>query len=943
MRMRRVTISAAALFVLGSMTAAPAARAASATTLYVGTHWPSATCSDTAAGAGSQATPFCTIQAAVDKAQPGYTVLVGSGSFAPFTVSTSGTAGAPITITSGSDNLGTVPQSTVWDAGATPAVTISGANYVDISGLFVSATAEPDLLITGSSHVGVDGDRFQLSGSAAATQPLVHLTGGSSSVTLSRDGVFANDSGGLLVVDGGGAGDVITTSYLGENQIGPGVVIDGAPDIEMTSNTLENFCGTGIQILGGSAAVLENNVVYGQVLPRHCTVPAASILGLSVDGASAAASTADYNVIDTSFAAGSATYSWAGNTYSSAAAFASATGHGTHDVSSYSVPNAAAVTGVSPAAIDSANADAPGELATDVLGHARIDDPVVPDTGSGAHGYYDRGAVEQQPTSDSALVFTSDPDRSGGAAPVGGTVTVSGQVFDGWNGKTTCAIDFGDGSSAKVPVVNEQFGPECDTPHQYATTGTYTPTLSVTFSDGTTKTSSTQITINAAAPLALSFSLAADSSTGVTPHCSATSGWTIDSITVNFGDEGAAVENCDHHIYERPGTYTVTMTATDAGGNTASVTKTFTTAGDYYTPVVPTRILDTRTGLGTTADTAAKVPANGTIKLKVTGVNGLPLSGIDSVALNVTVTNPAAGGYVSAYPDGIAKPTVSNLNFAAGETIPNTVIVKVGAGGYIDLTNASGAPADLIADVQGFYSADGSSGYRTVTPTRVLDTRTGKTTIPANGTAKVYFGSYTGATAVTVNLTAVNAKQGGYLTAYPSDAAMPKASNVNFTPGQVIQNEAIVKVGADGYVDFTNGSGGSVDLIVDLTGYFTDGTGMGFVPINPTRVLDTRQTSATGVSSDQIADVSLNGAPSFTLGAPEAVAANVTVTGPAAGGYVTVYPGSTPRPSTSVLNFTPGQTIANATTVGANNAQISLYNGSGGSANLIMDVFGFYN
>lgn len=938
MSTRRAAVATAVLVVLGSATGVPGAHAADAATLYVGANWPSATCSDSAAGAGSKTTPFCTIQAAVDIAQPGDTVLVGSGSFAPFTVSTSGTAEAPITITSVAHSLGTTSSSGVAGTGTTPTITISGANYVDLSGFRVVTAAASDLLITNSGHVVVDGNAFAQSTQATDTQPLIHLTGGSSAVTLSRNSAIAFDSAALLAVDGGGAGDVITTNYLGTNLAGPGVLIGGMSDIDVTSNTVDTFCGTGIQVAGATTAKIQNNVVYGRGAIRHCTVPPASIVGLSADASSAAGSTADYNVIDASFAgAGAVDYSWAGTTYSSAASFASATGQGTHDVSSYTVANAATVSGVSQALIDSANADAPGELATDVRGNARVDDPVVSDTGTGTHSYYDRGAIEQQQTTNGAYLSLADPDGSLGPTPVGGTVTLSGQVFDGWNGATKCTFDFGDGTGATAPVQNQTVAPECITTHQYAATGTYTPKLTVVFSDGTSETTGvSQITITPAAPLVPSFSLVADSSTGVLPHCGATSGWTIDSITVDFGDEGTAVSSCTDHHYERAGTYTVTMTAKDSGGNTASVTKTFTTAGDFYTPIVPVRVLDTRASF-------KSVPANGTIRFKPSGL-GLPSTGLDAIALNVTVTNAGAGGYVTAYPDGTAKPAVSNLNFSAGQTIANTVIVKVGADGYIDLTNTSSAPVDLIADAEGSYSTDGYAGYHPVTPTRVLDTRASKATVAANATTKVYFGSYTGAAAVTLNITAVNERQGGYITAYPDGWSMPTASNVNFGPGQVIQNEAIVEVGSDGYVDFTNTSGGTVDLVIDLTGYFTGGSGMGFVPINPTRILDTRKTLVSGVQPNGIATGTVGGgAAPFDLGVPAAIAANVTVTNPAAGGYVTVYPAATPRPITSVLNFSPGQTIANAATVGTSNGQVSLYNGSSGRVDLITDVFGFYN
>ena len=48
-------------------------------------------------------------------------------------------------------------------------------------------------------------------------------------------------------------------------------------------------------------------------------------------------------------------------------------------------------------AIDSANANAPGEV-DDSLGGLRVDDPLVANTGTGVVSYHDRGAFEWQPS-----------------------------------------------------------------------------------------------------------------------------------------------------------------------------------------------------------------------------------------------------------------------------------------------------------------------------------------------------------------------------------------------------------------------------------------------------------------------------------------------------------------------------------------------------------------
>jgi hypothetical protein len=55
------------------------------------------------------------------------------------------------------------------------------------------------------------------------------------------------------------------------------------------------------------------------------------------------------------------------------------------------------------------------------------------------------------------------------------------------------------------------------------------------------------------------------------------------------------------------------------------------------------------------------------------------------------------------FPDGTARPATSNLNFTAGETIPNLVIVPVGADGKVDFYNDSAGTVQLIADLSGVW------------------------------------------------------------------------------------------------------------------------------------------------------------------------------------------------------------------------------------------------
>ncbi|MFC7491390.1 hypothetical protein, partial [Knoellia alttitudinis] len=120
-----------------------------------------------------------------------------------------------------------------------------------------------------------------------------------------------------------------------------------------------------------------------------------------------------------------------------------------------------------------------------------------------------------------------------------------------------------------------------------------------------------------------------------------------------------------------------------------------------FASLAPARVLDTRTNLGATGP----VPAGGTAHVTVLGKGGVPTTGVSAVVINVTVTSPKSNGYVTVHPDGTTAPTASNLNFTAGQTIPNLVVVKVGANGKIALRNGSASTIHLLGDIAGYHLA----------------------------------------------------------------------------------------------------------------------------------------------------------------------------------------------------------------------------------------------
>ncbi|MEO6411772.1 MAG: DUF1524 domain-containing protein [Pedococcus sp.] len=142
-------------------------------------------------------------------------------------------------------------------------------------------------------------------------------------------------------------------------------------------------------------------------------------------------------------------------------------------------------------------------------------------------------------------------------------------------------------------------------------------------------------------------------------------------------------------------------------------------------PLAPTRVLDTRSGLG-----AAKaiVSPGRAVTLKVAARGGVPASGASAVVLNVTLTQASRAGYVQVYPTGQATVgSSSNLNVEyAGQTIANMVTVPIGDNGTVTLYTSGGG--HLLADVFAYYTpaaAVASGRFVSLTPARVLDTRNG--------------------------------------------------------------------------------------------------------------------------------------------------------------------------------------------------------------------------
>jgi len=400
----------------------------------------------------------------------------------------------------------------------------------------------------------------------------------------------------------------------------------------------------------------------------------------------------------------------------------------------------------------------------------------------------------------------------------------------------------------------------------------------------------------------------------------------------------------------------------DSNLNPRSALAATTPPGGSYVPISPIRIVDTRKGLGGSTLTGSQTLS---VSLPTSDV---PSSAIAIVA-NVTVTDTTASGYMTIYPSTQTRPTSSEINWSTGETVPNLVTVATG-NGTIDFYNGSSGSTDVIVDLEGYYNSPsttsgGAGHYFPLTPYRVVDTR--------KGTASAYAGDTLGpnstltvgvlgkgglpgmgVSAIVANVTVADTTATSYLTVWPAGTTMPLASNLNWVTGQTVANRITVPVNSQGQIEFYN-KFGNADVIMDVTGYYSDSTGSPtvgslFDPVTVSRVVDTRTGlgGVTGpVSGNTINTYTLagqGGIPATSSPNPaDSVVVNLTEAySSSAGGYLTVYPDGDAPPISSDLNFNPGEVKANMDVASlSSNGTLEVYNAIG-STQYIIDVLGYF-
>jgi hypothetical protein len=323
-----------------------------------------------------------------------------------------------------------------------------------------------------------------------------------------------------------------------------------------------------------------------------------------------------------------------------------------------------------------------------------------------------------------------------------------------------------------------------------------------------------------------------------------------------------------------------------------------TPSGDQteLVPIGPTRIVDTR------LDPPGRLDAETEIVVDVSAE--IP-EGTTAVAAYVSATNTGGDGFLTAYECTAGRPTASTANYRRSETRGAVAITPVAPDGTFCLF--SRAEADVIVDLQAAFVPVESGGKRLTpldTPDRLVDTRvTSKQPI-------VEVAVPDGADVASVSITAIRSELAGYLVAYPCTDEVPTVATVNHLPDEVISGAAFVPVGPDGTICVW--SLNPVDLTIDLTGVFSDTGELGFVPVPPTRMVDTRhETGGWGPLQGRYQVIDVQVAP------PEAraVSGTLTIVSPLRPGFLRAWGCGAEPETANVTSLTDG-VLANMVTTG---------------------------
>lgn len=294
------------------------------------------------------------------------------------------------------------------------------------------------------------------------------------------------------------------------------------------------------------------------------------------------------------------------------------------------------------------------------------------------------------------------------------------------------------------------------------------------------------------------------------------------------------------------------------------------------------------------------------------------------VTANVTVVGPAEAGFVTVWPCG-TRPDTSSVNVSGGGATPNQVTVGLSAGGRVCVESSTAT--DLIIDVAGWWRPGQGAEVVSSSPRRVADTRLGQLggRFGSGSVRMLELDVPADTVAVSMNLTAVDPSDAGYVTVWPCSTLRPDTSSLNTSAGVTRPNHVTTAIDPDPWVCIYSST--ATDVIVDVTGVWRRGpSSMEFSA--PRRSYDSRATGALVAGEPR----------QVHPRARATLFANVAVVDAGGSGFLSVFPCDDGFRNTSNQNVSAGETVANAVIVDASRGGVCVM--SSVASHTIFDVFG---
>jgi hypothetical protein len=393
-----------------------------------------------------------------------------------------------------------------------------------------------------------------------------------------------------------------------------------------------------------------------------------------------------------------------------------------------------------------------------------------------------------------------------------------------------------------------------------------------------------------------------------------------------------------------------------------------------FVPILPTRLVDTRSGKGISSALVSKQARTFPVEEQASGDpdHNIPPEAV-AVVGNLTITRQSTAGHAALTTTAVNDPTTSTLNVPLRDTRANGTIVRLAAAGTLGLTwvGGTGSTAHAIFDATGYFvpfPEPPRGNFRPANPQfRAVDSRINlgfagalRPNVPKTFTVPL---GGVDADAITGNLTVVKPSGAGHVSLGPTPVTNPTTSSLNFPAGDTRANNVIVKLGASDQLSITyvGPAGTTAHVILDITGTFGHDGQYGYVPLIPNRIVDSRinqgivgRIQAGSYKYAQFrdrapADPSRN-VPTYWAfngqGMPiNALTGNATIVLPTKPGHLSVV-GTAPTggpPGTSSINSPAGDVRANGIVLPEPSFIFFWYQAAtGGSTHVVFDVTGYF-